>query len=255
MTKTLKILLIILGVVAIGVFIVLTFQGLGLMKVETEELEVRELVVDEIEDFAMGNNEEIRDFLIKIDNMSVNPDKFEVIREDFNKDGTKEIFTVISYCCPAGTILRILEKKENEQYDIKSEIHIAGSVDSVEVVSFPSGYKSIVLSSFSKGGTGVSGSSKGVYMFIDEKIIEAWQGLVQYSEYHIGAIDNSYNIENNYSIYFKDFDGDGEIDIIQKGEEKKEYINPETEERLKVEKNTVENIYKWNKEKRKYEKQ
>ena len=151
MTKTLKTLLIILGVVMVGGFVVLAFQGLDPVEVETGELEVDELVVDEIEDLAMGENEEIRDFLIKTDNMPASPDKFEVVREDFNKDGTEEIFTVISYCCPAGTVLRILEKKENEQYDIKSEMHIGGSINSVEVVNFPSGYKSIVYRLLVKG--------------------------------------------------------------------------------------------------------
>ena len=96
-------------------------------------------------------------------------------------------------------------------------------------------------------------------MFIDEEIIETWRGAVQYIENHIsvtedGSEDGSYNIENNYSVLFKDIDSDGEIDIIQEGEEKREEINRETRE-WETKKEIVKNIYKWDKENKKYEKQ
>jgi len=203
---------------------------------------------------SVGEDKQVRDFLIKKDDMQLRPDKFEIIREDFNKDGVKEIFTIVSYCCPSATLLRILEKREDGKYDIKSERHAGGVVNSVEIASFPSGYKSVILSFSGKAGTGLSFRSKGVYIFDGEEIIKLWQGLVQYSERHISLTEEgSYNIENNYSIFFKDYDGDGEIDIIQEGEEKKEYINQETGDQ-EIEEKTVKNIYKWNEENKKYEK-
>ncbi len=198
----------------------------------------------------LEENNKIKQFLTTEDDFAVDPQNFVIIREDFSKNGKEEVVVITSY--PSISKVRIIEK-ENDEYIIKQEKEMYYEIGFVNVVDFPSNRKSIVFSSnIGSAGTGIGFRTRSLYTFFNEEMKKTWRGSLEFFEAHVSADEHSsYNIENKYTITFEDFDGDGEIDIVQKGEEKEERFNPDTEE-WEVEKKSVKNIYKWNEDSREY---
>ena len=213
---------------------------------------IRNIDKDIVED-----NDDLTDYLVEIDNDIIDaPHPFEcfnngaciIIEEDFNNDGDKEILTIFFYNRFIGTMVRLLEPDDDDQYCVLYEDVISTTIASqdIEILDFPKlgekTYKSIVLPGYAFGASGSNSLYLNMFTYRDNAFYKTWFNIPEtLSTDYEGNIAKS--LAKNCTI---DFMGDVIILKCQQNETIKNMKTAETiEERVIKE---WEERYIWNEE-------
>lgn len=193
------------------------------------------------------NDEKLKNFLIdyKI-NQRVGFISFQAIKEDLNRDGINEIIVGFTYGGPSVGWIGLIARDDEGYYKIINWEEVLPTVSEMELKNIPNDkYQALVVKLAGGGGTGIFYQRMLVYVYINNQFKFIWEGFIE----RIEITGEGIGIEYLYNINFRDIDNDGNIEIIQTGIEK------ETRERWwgKEEKaNQVENIFKWDEDKKLY---
>jgi len=223
---------------------------------QKEKVEVKDEEGEIIPSAIALNDEKLINFLVALDHElglpeGINLSFSKIIREDLSGNGVEEIIVVLAYEVKNGTFIRLIEKK-NGNYQVRETQGDITEAYQIETIDVPLEYKSVVVDSRAHPGTGMGYEIKTIYTYIDGRLKETWSGIINYREDYIGY-NIGYHIESIYNIELKDVDGDGEFEIIYKGESQ----HPECKEGsydCDIIKENVSELYKWDDDIKEYKK-
>lgn len=134
---------------------------------------------------------------------------------------------------------------EGENYKLANWIDTNLEIKSMELRKIPNkNFWSVVVKTGGGAGTGIVVEWMQIYTYLDNQLKLTWKGLLSSSSQIIG--EKSHIEENNYSIYFLDYDRDGDLEIFQEGTEKEGEKYDERGNLIPTRENFVKKLFKWN---------